>query len=294
MFNFRNFFNNDCDDSSDKNYCCEKNCPKKSDCCCSYNPKVNCKVYPVGPTGATGAEGPMGPIGPTGSTGPAGGPTGPTGATGATGAIGITGPTGPIGATGATGEEGATGPTGATGVTGETGATGATGIGTVLPFSSGSPVELTSVADGLVGLPAVVSFGSSMQLPDVLGSTIDLTGLADHTFIVPQDATIENLSVFFSSTAILSVLGSDVNISAQLYSANPAGNVLAPLAGTQVDLLPSFNGIISIGDTASVNQALNIPVTAGTRLALIVSMTVTGVGIATTVIGTVSAGLNLV
>ncbi len=133
-----------------------------------------------------------------------------------------------------------------------------------------------------------------MQLPDVLGSTIDLTGLADHTFIVPQDATIENLSVFFSSTAILSVLGSDVNISAQLYSANPAGNVLAPLAGTQVDLLPSFNGIISIGDTASVNQALNIPVTAGTRLALIVSMTVTGVGIATTVIGTVSAGLNLV
>jgi BclB C-terminal domain-containing protein len=145
----------------------------------------------------------------------------------------------------------------------------------------------------LVGLPSIVGFSDNFQLPTVLGATIDLTGLTDLTFMVPRDGTITSLSAFFSVTVGLSVLGSDINVTAQLYSANPASNTLSLLPGSQVTLTPPLSGLISIGDVTMATQALNIPVTAGTRLALIISIDVTGVAIATTLIGTVSAGLAI-
>ncbi|PWJ50748.1 exosporium glycoprotein BclB-related protein, partial [Faecalicatena contorta] len=240
----------------------------------------------TGPTGATGADGATGPTGADGATGP----TGPTGATGADGA---TGPTGATGADGATGATGATGPTGATGVT------GATGAGAIIPFASGLPIAPTSVALGLAGLPGIVAFGNSTTLPTVLGATIDLTGaaglLANMAFSVPRDGTITDIAAYFSVVLGLSLVGTDLTVSAQLYESTTPDNIFSPVAGTEVTLAPDFTGIINIGDIASGTlTGLNIPVTAGTRLLLVFTLTAEGLSLLNTLTGYASAGINIV
>ena len=64
------------------------------------------------------------------------------------------------------------------------------GEGAVIPFSSGLSVTLTSIAGGLVGLPAFVGFGSSAPAFDVLGASINLyqhlASDLNHAFVVPR------------------------------------------------------------------------------------------------------------
>ena len=117
-----------------------------------------CERGPAGPKGDVEPQGPAGPIGPVGPQGDAG-PQGPRG---------IPGPTGPTGATGPT---------------------GVAGTGAIIPFASGTPVVLTTIAGGLAGLPAFVGFGSSAQDITLLGSTIDITNAS---------GTLSNLISFFA------------------------------------------------------------------------------------------------
>ncbi|MCI8608441.1 MAG: collagen-like repeat preface domain-containing protein, partial [Firmicutes bacterium] len=237
------------------------------------------------PTGADGATGPTGPTGADGATGP----TGPTGADGATG------PTGPTGADGATGP---IGPTGADGATGATGPTGAAGTGAIIPFASGTPVSMTTIAGGLAGLPAFIGFGSSAQGLTLLGSTIDITNasgtLSNFAFQVPRAGTITSFSAFFSTTASLSLIGSNVTVRAQIYQSTTPNNVFSPIAGTQLDLTPALSGVISIGTLLNGTlTGLNIPVTAQTRLMLVLSATASGLSLVNTVVGYASAGLSI-
>lgn len=270
---------------------------------------------PVGPTGNTGPRGFEGPrgyagpqgiqgvTGPIGALGPKGcpGDDGPTGPTGATGADGVTGPTGATGPIGATGPTGATGPAGVDGVTGPTGATGPTGIagtGAIIPFASGLPVALTTIAGGLAGLPAFVGFGSNVQGLTVLGSTINITNaagtLSNFAFQVPRDGIITSFSAFFSTTAALSLVGSTVTVNAQIYQSSTPNNVFSPIPGTLISLAPSLSGIISIGTLLNgALTGLNIPVTAQTRLMLVFSATASGLALVNTVAGYASAGLGI-
>ena len=242
----------------------------------------------------------MGPPGADGATGP----TGATGATGADGAIGATGADGATGATGATGADGATGATGATGADGATGATGATGptgiagTGAIIPFASGLPVALTTIAGGLAGLPAFVGFGSSAQGLTLLGSTIDITNaagtLSNFAFQVPRAGTITSFSAFFSTTVALSLVGSTVTVNAQIYQSTTPNNVFSPIAGTLISLTPSLSGLISVGTLLNgALTGLNIPVTAQTRLMLVFSATASGLTLLNTVTGYASAGLSI-
>ena len=215
--------------------------------------------------------------------------TGPTGATGATGADGVPGATGPTGATGATGADG---------VPGATGPTGAAGTGAIIPFASGLPVSLTTIAGGLAGIPAFVGFGSSAQGLTVLGATIDITNasgtLSNFAFQVPRDGTITSFSAFFSTTVGLSLIGSTVTIRAQIYQSTTPNNVFSPIAGTQINLTPSLSGVVSIGTLLNGSlTGLNIPVTAQTRLMLVFSATASGVSLLNTVAGYASAGLSI-
>ena len=239
----------------------------------------------TGPTGATGVTGP------TGSTG-ANGVTGPTGPTGSTGANGVTGPTGP------TGVNGVTGPTGATGPTGPTGTAGVNGTGAIIPFASGLPVALTTIAGGLAGLPAFVGFGSSVQGLTVLGTTIDITNasgtLSNFAFQVPRAGTITSFSAFFSTTLALSLIGSTVTVNAQIYQSATPNNVFSPIAGTLINLTPSLTGTISVGTLLNGSlSGLNIPVTAQTRLMLVFSASASGLTLINTVTGYASAGLGI-
>ena len=212
--------------------------------------------------------------------------------------MGSSGATGPTGADGAIGATGATGPTGATGLTGATGPTGPAGTGAIIPFASGLPISLTTIAGGLAGLPAFVGFGSSAPGLTVLGSTINITNasgtLSNFAFQVPRDGVITSFSAYFSTTAALSLIGSTVTVNAQIYQSATPNNVFTPIAGTLISLSPSLTGIISIGTLLNgALTGLNIPVTAQTRLMLVFSATASGLTLLNTVAGYASAGLSI-
>lgn len=240
------------------------------------------------------------PTGTSGITGPTGatGPTGPTGATGATGATGPTGPTGATGLAGVTGPTGADGATGVTGPTGPTGPTGIAGSSAVIPFSSGIPMTVTTVAGGLVGIPSFIGFGSSAPGLSVLGATIDLTNpagtLTNFAFSAPRDGTITSISAYFSTTAALSLVGSTVTIQAQLYSSTTPNNIFSPIPGAIVTLAPALTGVVSIGDISNgITTGLSIPVTAQSRFLLVFSATATGLALVNSVVGYASAGIAM-
>jgi len=258
---------------------------------------------PTGPTGATGVQGPLGLTGSTGATGATGadgaaGAVGAVGATGTTGDIGPTGATGIIGDVGATGATGITGDVGATGATGATGPTGATGSSAIIPFSSGLPVTLTTLVGGVVGLPAVVGFGSSAELATVLGATIDLTGAAgtllNFGWSVPRNGTITDINAFFSVTAGVSLGVGTIAIHAQLYESTAPNNTFTPLVGTTVVLAPALGPVISIGGIATGSATgLAIPVVKGSRLLLVFSANPSGITLAQTLGGYASAGIAI-
>lgn len=257
----------------------------------------------AGPQGIQGVRGDIGPKGDPGCEGSKGdmGPQGPAGATGPTGPVGPQGDIGPQGPRGIPGTTGPTGPAGVDGVTGPTGATGPTGIagtGAIIPFASGLPVALTTIAGGLAGLPAFVGFGSNVQGLTVLGSTINITNaagtLSNFAFQVPRDGIITSFSAFFSTTAALSLVGSTVTVNAQIYQSSTPNNVFSPIPGTLISLAPSLSGIISIGTLLNgALTGLNIPVTAQTRLMLVFSATASGLALVNTVTGYASAGLGI-
>ncbi len=201
----------------------------------------------------------------------------------------MTGPTGPTGADGLIGPTGATGPTGPTGIA---------GTGAIIPFASGLPVSLTTIAGGLAGIPAFVGFGSNAPGLTALGSSIDITNasgtLSNFAFQVPRAGIITSFSAFFSTTAALSLVGSTITVNAQLYQSATPNNVFTPIAGTLINLTPSLTGVLSIGTLLNgVLTGLNIPVTAQTRLMLVFSATASGLTLVNTIAGYASAGLSI-
>jgi BclB C-terminal domain-containing protein len=155
------------------------------------------------------------------------------------------------------------------------------------------------VADGLVGLPAFVGFGSSAQGVDVLASTIDLTGAPtddlNYAFTVPRDGLITSLTAFFSVTAAVGVGVGDYQIHAQLYiSQAPDSNIFDAIAATDIALTPAFPGLgIALGDIATGSVAVNIAVSAGDRLLLVFYVEPPALSVAATVAGYASAGLAI-
>jgi BclB C-terminal domain-containing protein len=261
----------------------------------------------TGATGATGDTGATGTAGATGATGSAGatGATGTAGVTGATGTAGATGATGTAGATGATGTAGATGATGSAGVTGATGtvgvtgATGAAGSGAIIPYASGLPVAMTTVLGGLLNTSSAVGFGSNATNIAITGGTIDLTGapgtLLNFAFSAPRAGTITSMAAYFSTTAALTLLGSTVTITAQLYSSSTPNNTFTAVPGALVTLSPALTGTLSLGTISSgTTTGLSIPVTLGERLLLVFTSAVTaGIDVATTIAGYASGGVTI-
>lgn len=263
-------------------------------------------VGPQGIPGAPGARGPRGntgPVGPTGNTGPRGcaGPRGYAGPQGIQGIQGVRGDIGPKGDPGCEGPKGDIGPQGPVGPTGPTGAMGPAGVagtGAIIPFASGIPISVTTIAGGLAGLPAFVGFGSSAQGLTVLSSTIDITNasgtLSNFAFQVPRSGIITSFSAFFSTTALLPLTGSTVTVNAQIYQSATPNNVFSPIAGTLINLTPSLSGTLPIGTLLNgALTGLNIPVTAQTRLMLVFSATASGLSLVNTIVGYASAGLSI-
>ncbi|WP_339278714.1 exosporium glycoprotein BclB-related protein [Paenibacillus sp. FSL W8-1187] len=260
---------------------------------------------PAGAKGDTGAPGPAGAKGDTGAQGPAGakgdkGDTGAQGPAGAKGDKGDTGAQGPAGAKGDKGDTGAPGPIGPQGATGPAGPQGPPGTGgaaAILPFASGVPATVTTIAGGLPGTFSLLGFGSSVSGVSSMAGTIDLTGasgtLLNFGFSMPRAGTVTSMSGFFSTTTAMSLVGTNVTIQLQLYKAS-YGNVFEQVPGATVTLAPSLTGVIAIGSSSTgVTDGLSIPVEAGSRLLLVASATATGLSLINTVQGYASAGLEI-
>ncbi|WP_303621311.1 exosporium glycoprotein BclB-related protein, partial [Bacillus velezensis] len=192
-----------------------------------------------------------------------------------------------------------TGATGATGDTGATGATGITGAGAIIPYASGLPTAVTTIAGGLIGTVSLVGFGNSVTGVNVGGGgAIDLTGaggtLLNFAFSAPRSGTITSIAAYFSTTAALSLVGSTVTITAQLYSSTVPNNTFTPIPGASVTLAPPLTGVLSIGSISNgITTGLNIAVTPQTRLLMVFSATATGLSLINTVAGYASAGVTI-
>jgi BclB C-terminal domain-containing protein len=184
-------------------------------------------------------------------------------------------------------------------ITSVTGAAGADGPGAIIPYASGGPIIMTSIAGGLVGTTSLIGFGSSATGVSILGGVIDLTGTAigpiiNTAFSVPRAGTITSMSGFFSNTVGLSLVGSTVTITAQLYSSTTPDNTFSPVPGAVVTLAPPLTGIIGLGDTSNgLTTGLAIPVTAGTRLLMVYSITAAGLSLINNVTGYASGGVTI-
>ena len=238
----------------------------------------------TGPTGVTGANGTTGS---TGSTGPTGnvGPTGPTGTNG------NVGPDGPTGATGVTGPTGVTGDVGATGATGVTGPTGS-GAGSIFSSSSSHSATATSIAGGLVGTVAVMPLSGSTSTSGVsaTGGAIDLTNVTTGQ-IIARDGVITTIFGFSSLTTALSLVGTTVTQTISLWQSTTPDNTYTPIPGAVVTLTP-LTGVLAIGTTTTgVQSGLAIPVTAGTNLIVVYSVTSTGISLINTVSADVTASV---
>ncbi|MFH5181807.1 exosporium glycoprotein BclB-related protein [Paenibacillus sp. TAB 01] len=157
---------------------------------------------------------------------------------------------------------------------------------------------MTTIAGGLVGTSSLVGFGSSATGVTIVGGTIDLTGgpgiLINEAFSMPRDGVITSLTAYFSTTLALSLVGTTITITADLYSSVTPDNTFTIIPGATVTLAPDLTGVLALGtiSTGTVT-GLSIPVTAGTRLLLVFSATAAGVTLINTVAGYASAGLAI-
>ncbi|WAG43419.1 hypothetical protein LL065_05910 [Clostridium estertheticum] len=167
-----------------------------------------------------------------------------------------------------------------------------------MPFSSGTPLVLTTILGGVVGIPGFVGFGSSASDITVLGASIDITGAGlvplNFAFSAPRNTTITSIAAYFSTAIALNLVGSSITITAQLYSSITPDNIFNPVAGTLVTLAPAIIGNAAVGTISNgIITGLAIPVTAQTRLLMVFSATALGVSLVNTVVGYGSAGVAL-
>ncbi len=120
--------------------------------------------------------------------------------------------------------------------------------------------------------------------------------MLNFAFLVPRDGVITSLSALFSTTVALTLIGTTVTITAQVFrSAGPAAtNTLTAIPGASVTLAPALTGALALGTISTGNATgLSIPVTTGDRLLIVFSATAAGVTLLNTVAGYASAGLSI-
>ncbi len=66
-------------------------------------------------------------------------------------------------------------------------------------------------------------------------------------FSVPRAGTITSIAAYFSTTLALSLLGTTVTITAQLYSSTTPNNIFTAIPGASVTLAPPLTGVLALG-----------------------------------------------
>ncbi|WP_051471072.1 collagen-like protein [Patulibacter minatonensis] len=225
------------------------------------------------PVGATGARGLPGPKGDTGSTGPAGA-TGKAGKDGENGAPGEDGGTGDKGDDGAPGAKGDKGDDGAPGAKGDKGDPGdGTGFTT---FGTGTA---TTIAGGLSGQGVFLPLngGAPTAPTGSVSGGADAAEAVKVATILPRGTSITSVRFGYRLNTSLALIGSTINLRAQVYSASDYGGTLQPVPGTSCTATPSLTGIAAVGTTGSGTcTGLDVPLQAGDPAIVVVTAEAVG------------------
>jgi BclB C-terminal domain-containing protein len=200
------------------------------------------------------------------------------------------------GTTGFTGPAGVAGTATNTGATGPMGATGTAGSGAILGFASNEPVTLTTIIDGTADFGALIADGSSVSAVDVSGATISLIGAPaqalNEAFDAPRAGTITAISANYSNVSALVLGAGTADVTVQLWHAAAGTTTFAPLAGVTATI--PLTGTLVLGTAGSdLVTGLSVAVVAGDRYLLVASVTTSGVAVAISLNGYVSAGLAI-
>lgn len=212
----------------------------------------------------TGSRGPRGRRGPQGRTGNPGNP-GSQGNLGTPGTLGITGPIGPAGIS--------------------------TSSGSLIPFSSGSTVFLSSTGTESV-FGAIVAFGRNVSDVPITGSITD-SQFFNLAFSVSGNYILTDIAANFTLTGEVSLPLTPVQISAQIYISTAPNNTFSPLPQATVNF-PTINAATPSGEVLEASVAnLSIPIPANSRLLLVFYETTSFDEGITNVLGYASAGIRL-
>jgi BclB C-terminal domain-containing protein len=142
---------------------------------------------------------------------------------------------------------------------------------------------------GAVGL---IGFGVSAPGALTFG-VIDLSERPNFAFSMPRSGIITSVSAYFSTAAALSLTGTSIAITAQVYSSAIPNNTFAPVPGAFVSL-PALSGTVAAGRALSgIASGIAIPVTAQTRLLMVFSASAWGVSPINMALGHASAGISV-
>ena len=213
---------------------------------------------------------------------------------GAQGPQGERGPEGPAGTNGAPGAAGQPGEDGDPGPPGPPGSPGSPAPGTAFAGASDDPVSLTT--DG-AGNPATIALlpisGLGSEAVNGGGPVIDVTSEDAIPQPLARDGVVTRMTARASTRTALSLVGTTVDLSAQLWSAPPSSNFFTPIPGAQVTLT-GYTGVIPIGSVLTgQTTGLSIPVTADTQLVMVISAQASGVSLVQNVTANVSTGATV-
>lgn len=214
---------------------------------------------------------------------------------GAAGGTGPAGPKGDQGDPGPKGDQGDPGPKGDQGDPGPAGADGDDGTSSKVVMSgSAGDAAMTTIAGGLAGTVAVLPLNGAVSTAEsgsVFGGTVDTTA-SPYPQTFPTDFTLTDFAMSSSLTQALNLLGTTVTMSAQLYTSTLGDNVMSPVPGASCVASPALTGSVTIGTIVSCRTSgLAIPITAGTRAVMVVSITAAGLSLLNTVQAQVSTSL---
>jgi BclB C-terminal domain-containing protein len=110
---------------------------------------------------------------------------------------------------------------------------------------------------------------------------------------VPKSATITDLTLYFTNTAALNLLNTNIQVTGRIFVSTTPNNSFSQL-GPDFNIDIPLTGVLEIGGIRSQSyHGLSLVVPEKTRLVLVVSATASGLSLVNTVVGYVSAGVML-
>ncbi|WHP42782.1 hypothetical protein QIX46_07160 [Lysinibacillus boronitolerans] len=162
---------------------------------------------------------------------------------------------------------------------------------TIIAFSSGNS---TSHIQALVGLASSIGFGTANTV-SIINNVINIDGNTSEAFAVPCNGNITAISASFSPLGSLPLVEGTVTIRAQIFHA-PVGSNIFTGTSAFIDLTPPITlPIVTLGKIAFASGNISpLPISIGDCLLIVFYIPSITVNLPVNVIGTASAGINIV